>query len=87
MKDKLKAIWRIFRSKSYFYTVHIENRWVSSYEIGNQPKGLRPAEERVRIMLNESGCVALATIIAAKKMVKSYHGYDWTDESLKKIEI
>ena len=38
MKDKLKAIWRILRAKSYFYTVHIGDSFVSDHEIGNQPK-------------------------------------------------
>lgn len=38
MKDKLKTIWRILRAKSYFYTVHVGDSFVSNYEIGNQPK-------------------------------------------------
>lgn len=53
MKDKLKAIWRILRAKSYFYTVHIGDRFVSGHEIGNQPKGGLPAATRVDIMFRE----------------------------------
>ena len=53
MKNKLKAIWRILRAKSYFYTVHVGDRFVSSHEIGNQPKTPLPAHVRVDIMFAE----------------------------------
>lgn len=82
MKDKLKAIWRILRSKSYFYTVNINDTFTSNYEIGNQPKGLRRAEERVDIMFNEVDCLAKATVLSAKQMVKRCHNPQWIDEEI-----
>lgn len=53
MKDKLKAICYILRSKSYFYTVHVGDKYISSFEIGNPPKGGVPAHVRVDVMFTE----------------------------------
>ncbi len=80
MKDKLKAIWRILRSKSYFYAVHIGDTFISNHEIGNQPKGLLPAESRVDIMFREVDSLAKASILSVKKMVERYHHPEWIDE-------
>ncbi|MCM1225197.1 MAG: hypothetical protein NC548_63170 [Lachnospiraceae bacterium] len=54
MKDKLKAIWRILRAKSFFYVAKVENHYISNYDInGVQPKYGMPAKDRVDIMFTE----------------------------------
>ena len=69
MKDKLKAIWRILRAKSYFYTVRIGDSFVSDYEIGNQPKTPLPAHIRVDIMFAEIDKLAIIARDHIKRMV------------------
>lgn len=80
MKDKLKAIWRILRAKSYFYTVHVGDRFVSNYEIGNQPKCSLPAETRVDIMFAEVDNLAIVTRDHIKQMVTRYHHPRFIDQ-------
>ena len=80
MKDKLKAIWRIIRAKSYFYTVHIEDKFVSDHEIGNQPKCPMPAEARVDIMFAEVDKLAIVSRDHIKRMVTRYHHPLFIDE-------
>lgn len=80
MKDKLKAIWRIIRAKSYFYTVHIGDKFVSDHEIGNQPKCPMPAEARVDIMFAEVDKLAMVTRDHIKQMVTRYHHPRFIDE-------
>lgn len=80
MKDKLKAIWRILRAKSYFYTVHIGDKFVSDHEIGNQPKCPMPAEARVDIMFAEVDKLAIVTRDHIKRMVTRYHHPRFIDE-------
>lgn len=72
MKDKLKAIWRILRSKSYFYTVHVGVKFISDHEIGNQPKGGLPADMRVDIMFRE---LAMLTEASKKSLCKMENRY------------
>ncbi len=73
MKDKLKAIWRILRAKSYFYTVHVGDSFVSDHEIGNQPKTPLPAHVRVDIMFAEVDKLAIIARDHIKRMVTRYH--------------
>ena len=73
MKDKLEAIWRILRAKSYFYTVHVGDSFVSDYEIGNQPKTPLPAHVRVDIMFAEVDKLAIVARDNIKSMVTRYH--------------
>lgn len=79
MKDKLKAIWRILHSKSYFYTVHIGNSFISDYEIDNQPKGGLPAMTRVDIMFHELAMLTEASKKDLGKMEKRYHNPQFKD--------
>lgn len=80
MKNKLKAIWRILRAKSYFYTVHIGDRFVSGHEIGNQPKTPIPAHVRVDIMFAEVDELAIVARDNIKRMVARYHHPRFVDE-------
>ena len=82
MKNKLKAIWRILRAKSYFYTVHIGDSFVSNYEIGNQPKTPLPAHVRVDIMFAELDKLAIVARDNIKNMVTRYHYPQFIDEEL-----
>ena len=83
MKDKLKAIWCILRAKSYFYTVHVGDRFVSNYEIGNQPKTPLPAHVRVDIMFAELDKLAIVARDNIKNMVTRYHHPQFIDEELR----
>ena len=82
MKDKLKAIWRILRAKSYFYTVHIGDSFLSNYEIGNQPKTPLPAHVRVDIMFAELDKLAIVARDNIKRMVTRYYHPRFIDEKL-----
>ena len=82
MKDKLKAIWRILRAKSYFYTVHVGDRFVSSHKIGNQPKTPLPAHVRVDIMFAELDKLVTVARDNIKNMVTIYHHPHFLDEEL-----
>ena len=78
MKDKLKAIWHILRAKSYFYTVHVGDSFMSDYEIGNQPKIQLPAHVRVDIMFAEVDKLAIIARDHIKRMVTRYHHPQFT---------
>ena len=80
MKDKLKAIWRILRAKSYFYTVHVGDSFVSSHKIGNQPKTPLPAHVRVDVMFAEVDKLAIIARDHIKRMVTRYHHPQFIDE-------
>lgn len=80
MKDKLKAIWRILRSKSYFYTVHVGDTFISDHEIGNQPKGGLPADMRVDIMFQELAMLTEASKQSLGKMENRYHNPQYHPE-------
>lgn len=82
MKDKLKAIWRILRSKSYFYTVHVGGNFISNYEIGNQPKGGLPASARVDIMFTELAMLTEASKRYLAKMESRYRNPHFIDNEL-----
>ena len=79
MKGKLKAMWRILRSKSYFYTVHIGDNFMSNYELGNQPKGGLPAETRVDIMFRELACIINASKKSLENMEDRYRNPHFID--------
>lgn len=82
MKDKLKAIWRILRSKSYFYTVHIGDNFISNHELGNQPKGGMPAAARVDIMFRELDCLTQASKMSLKDINNRYRKSQFIEEEL-----
>lgn len=79
MKGKLKAMWRILRSKSYFYTAHIGDNFISNYELGNQPKGGLPAETRVDIMFRELAFIINASKKSLDKMEDRYRNPHFID--------
>lgn len=80
MKDKLKAIWRILRSKSYFYTVHVGDKFISDYEIGNQPKGGVPANVRVDVMFVELNKLTKVVKYHVQRISDRYHNPQFKDE-------
>lgn len=82
MKGKLRAIWRILRSKSYFYTVHIGDKFISNYELGNQPKEGLPAETRVDIMFRELAMLTNASKMSLKDINDMYHNPQFIDQEL-----
>ena len=86
MKDKLKAIWRILRAKSYFYTVHINGKYISNHEMGNQPKGGYPAYARVEIMFGELRLLAGAAKEHIRIMENRYHRPSFIDQESTKTK-
>ena len=82
MKDKLKAIWRILRAKSYFYTVHIDGKYIADHKLGGQPKGEHPAYARVEIMFGELRLLAGAANLHIDSMKRRYHHPVFIDEEL-----
>lgn len=82
MKQKLKAIWRILRSKSYFYTVHIGDNFISNHELGNQPKGGLTAAARVDIMFRELDYLTQAVKLSLRDINHRCRNPHFTDEQL-----
>ena len=80
MKNKLKAIWRILRAKSYFYTVHVGDSFVSGYKIGNQPKTPLPSHVRVDIMFAELDKLVTVARYNINRTVTRYHHPQFIDE-------
>lgn len=80
MKGKLKAIWRILRSKSYFYTAHVGDKFISDHEIGNQPKGGVPAYVRVDVMFAELNKLTAVVKDHVQRMSNRYHDPQFKDE-------
>lgn len=80
MKKKLKTLWRILRSKSYFYAVHIGDNFISNYEIGNQPKGGLPASTRVDIMFRELAMLTEASKRSLAKMENRYRNPQFKED-------
>ena len=80
MKDKLKAIWRILRAKSYFYTVCVDGKYISNHALGGQPKGGYPAYARVEIMFGELRLLAEAAKLHIKRMEGIYYHPQFKDE-------
>lgn len=80
MKDKIKAIWHILRATSFFYTVHIDGKYISNHELGGQPKGGYPAYARAEIMLGELRLLVEAAKLHLKRMERRYYNPHFIDE-------
>lgn len=81
MNEKLKAIWHILQSKSFFYVARVGDNYKSHYDInGVQPKGMLPAETRVDIMFAELERLTLAIKKSIENINYNYHNPRFIDE-------